>query len=87
MSETAFDTSMDTLLNAEDVSRLHPPVLEPHDMLEKAIRRMDAVHEEQIAVVRNTTSMEVVGVVRQVDVMNAYNAAIMKAHAAERGED
>jgi CIC family chloride channel protein len=87
MSETAFDTSMDTLLNAKDVSRLHPPVLEPHDMLEKAIRRMDAVHEEQIAVVRNTTSMEVVGVVRQVDVMNAYNAAIMKAHAAERGED
>lgn len=87
MSESAFDTSRDALLHAEDVSRLHPPVLEPHDMLEKAIRRMDAVHEEQIAVVKNTTSMEVVGVVRQVAVMNAYNTAIMKAHAAERGED
>lgn len=87
LSESAFDTSMDALLNAEDVSRLHPPVLEPHDMLEKAMRRMDAVHEEQIAVVRNTTSMEVVGVARQVAVMNAYNKAIMTAHAAERGED
>ncbi|MGY8957971.1 MAG: chloride channel protein [Alphaproteobacteria bacterium] len=87
LSDSAFDTSRDAALHAEDVARLHPPVLEPHVILEKAIDRMNAVHEQHIAVVRNETSMEVVEFVHQLDVMDAYNNAIKQAHAAERGED
>ena len=87
LSDSAFDTSRDAALHAKDVARLHPPVLEPHVILEKAIDRMNAVHEQHIAVVRNETSMEVVEFVHQLDVMDAYNNAIKQAHAAERGED
>ena len=87
LSEFAFDTSHDATLHAEDVARLNPPVLEPHVILEKAIARMNAVHEEHIAVVRNDTTMEVVGFVHQLDVMDAYNNVIRQAHATERGED
>lgn len=86
LSGTAFDTSLDSLINAEDVARRHPPVLAPHDMLEKAMKLMDEVHEEHIAVVDDISTMRVVGFVHQVDVMNAYNTAIMQAHADERGE-
>jgi CIC family chloride channel protein len=86
MSDAAFDHSVDGLVNAIDVTRTNPPVLTPEADLEAAIRLMEQVHEEHIAVVDGPDSMKLVGVVNEVEVMLAYNRALMRARAEERGE-
>lgn len=84
--DSAFDTSMDALLNADDVSRHHPPALTVEDNLEVAMTLMDTVQEPIIAVVADRGSMRVVGYVRQRDILLAYNRALMQARAEESGE-
>jgi len=86
MSDAAFDHSVDGLINAIDVTRTHPPVLTPEADLEDAIKLMEQVHEEHIAVVDSRETMKLVGVVNEVEVMLAYNRALMRARAEERGE-
>ena len=86
LSGSAFDTSLDDVVNASDVVRKHPPVLTPDTDLEVAIKLMEDVHEEHIAVVENRDSMKMVGVVHEVEVMLAYNRALMRARAEEHGE-
>ena len=83
LADTAFDTEIDLLLNAQDVARLHPPVLEPGQDLGAAIRRMQSEGQDHIAVVDDHDSMKLVGVVHQRDVMTAYRRAILGA----RGDD
>lgn len=83
LADTAFDTEIDPLLNAQDVARLHPPVLECDQDLGAAIRRMQSEGEDHIAVVDDYDTMRLVGVVHQRDVMTAYRRAILAA----RGED
>ncbi len=86
LSDTAFDTELDAVINAEDVARRNPPVLAPKDTLDKAMSVMDAVDEEHIAVVHDTDSMIVVGFVHQLDVVTTYNQAVLEARAEEQGE-
>jgi len=86
LSEAAFNTSYDDLVNAADVARTHPPVLLPGADLEAAIKLMEDVHEEHVAVVADSGSMKMVGVVDEVAVMLAYNRALERARAEERGE-
>ena len=71
LSGTAFDTSMDNILNAGDVARLHPPVLAVGDSIERALNLMQDVGEEHIGVVENYDSLILVGFVHEVDVMLA----------------
>ena len=47
---------------------------------------MEDVHEEHIAVVDSKDNMKLVGVVNEVEVMLAYNRALMRARAEEHGE-
>ena len=86
MADAAFDTSVNGLINAADVTRTHPPVLTPEVDLDAAIKLMEDVHEEHIAVVADKQGMRLVGVVNEVEVMLAYNRALMRARAEERGE-
>ncbi len=86
LSGEAFDTSRDNVLNAGDIARLHPPVLEAGDNLDKAMKLMDTVQEDQVAVVENTENMKLVGIVRERDVMRAYNRALAAERAEEHGE-
>ncbi len=86
LSDTAFDTELDAIINAEDVARRNPPVLTPEDTLDQAMSVMDAVDEEHIAVVHKADDMIVAGFVHQLDVVTAYNQAVMEARAEEQGE-
>jgi len=86
LSDAAFDHSVDSLLNAVDVMRADPPVLTPDTDLDGALKLMEDVHEEHIAVVDGKDTMKLVGVVNEVEVMLAYNRALMRARAEEHGE-
>lgn len=79
LSDTAFDTSLDMLLNAQDVTHLHPLALDLDDDLGKAFRLMESGGEDHVPVVRDHESMRLVGVVHQRDVMHAHSRAIMGA--------
>ncbi len=77
--------SLDALLNAADVARRHPPVAEAGDGIDRALRLMREVGEEHLAVVESRETMRPVGFLHQVDVMVAYNRALMEARREERG--
>ncbi len=86
LSDAAFDPNCEDVINAADVARTHPPVLTPGVDLDGALKLMEDSHEEHIAVVKDRDSMEVLGVVHEVDVTLAYNRALMRARAEEHGE-
>lgn len=86
LGDAAFDTSNDSRLKAQDVARRNPPTLAPEDTLDRAIKLMDSVHEEHIAVVTDRYVMRVVGFVHQLDVMSAYNRAVLESRAEEQGD-
>lgn len=80
LAEAAFDHQLDGLVNAGDVARLNPPILETHDTLETAIELMDTTHEEHIPVIDSAGSRRLVGFVHERDVMLAYNKALVQLH-------
>ena len=86
LSEDALDGSLDGLLNANDVARHHPPVAVAAGGIDQALRLMRDSGEEHIAVVDALGTMRLVGFLHQVDVMLAYNRALMAARREERGE-
>jgi CIC family chloride channel protein len=86
LSEAAFDTSYDALLNAGEVLRANPPVLARDANLEDARCLLDESHEDRLAVVDDLETMVMVGYLRGRDIIDAYNQALMQARAEERGE-
>ncbi len=86
LSEDALDGSLDGLLNANDVARHHPPVAVASGGIDQALRLMRDSGEEHIAVVETRETMRLVGFLHQVDVMRAYNRALIAARREERGE-
>lgn len=83
LSEAAFDHTLDDLVNAGDVARLNPPMLETGDNLETAIAVMEEADEEHIAVVDGRASKKLVGFVHERDVMFAYNRELVRVHREE----
>jgi CIC family chloride channel protein len=86
LSAEALDGLLDGLLNAADVARRHPPVAAADGAIDRALRAMRDSGEEHIAVVESGGSMRLVGYLRQVDVMVAYNRALMAARREEPGD-
>ena len=86
LSDGAFDHSIDDVVNARDVARLHPPVLSSDDSLERALEMMESTGEEHVGVVEDRESMKLVGFVHEIDVMVVYNRALLEARREERGE-
>ncbi len=86
LAEAAFDTSRDNDLSAADVARSKPPAVMVTADLEEARRVIENAAEDQIAVVSDGDSLRLVGYLRERDVMQAYQAALMQARAEERGE-
>jgi CIC family chloride channel protein len=85
LAESAFDTELDLLLNAEDVCRPRPPVLAEQDDLEAAMALIDSVQEEIVAVVDDKKENRLKGYVRQRDVVRAYDKALLQARDEEFG--
>jgi len=86
LSDTAFDTSLDMLLNAQDVAHVHPIALDAADDLGKAFRLMESEDEDHVPVVEDHDSMVLVGILHQRDVMHAHSRAIFSARESS-GED
>lgn len=86
LGDEAFDHDLDALLNAADVARRRPPVLELADTLEKAIKYMISTGEEHMAVVEHDETMRLVGCVHESDILLEYNRQIMRMRAEERGD-
>lgn len=87
MSDAAFEHELDTLLNAGDIARLHPPVLTLDDDMETAVRRMRETGEHLLAVVEDLDGMVLAGTVRYDDVMDVYNQALVRRRHEELGHD
>lgn len=84
LSETAFDPSLNPLINAADAARRHPPVLRLSDNLETALRKMSDSGESLLAVVDDAESCEFLGAVDEKHVMVAYNRALLQSRHEER---
>ena len=83
LSEVAFDHDVDNLINAGDVARLHPPLLEVNDDLETANKVIRDSGEHYIAVVENHKNMKFVGTLHETDVMAAYNRTLIEVRSEE----
>jgi CIC family chloride channel protein len=79
LADSAFDTSMDVLLKAQDVTHLHPLALDADDDLGKAFRLMESGGEDHVPVVENHDSMRLIGIIHQRDVMHAHSKVILGA--------
>jgi CIC family chloride channel protein len=86
LAEAAFDPSFDPLLRALDVARPNPPLLAAADDLETAIRTMEGAGEQHLAVIDDREACRLIGFVHERDVMLAYNRALLRIRAEERGE-
>jgi len=83
LSDIAFDHDVDNLINAGDVARTHPPVLDATDNLEVANRVFRESGEHYIAVVENHDNMIYVGTLYEADVLAAYNRALVETRREE----
>ena len=83
LSEIAFDHDVDNLINAGDIARIHPPLLDVDDDLETANKVIRDSGEHYIAVVENHDNMRFVGTLHETDVMSAYNRALVEARREE----
>ncbi len=86
LADGAFDHSLDGIVNAGDVARLHPPSLRAGDDLNAALAKMQSTGEEHLAVVESDETLKLVGFVHEIDVMLVYNRALLEARREERGE-
>lgn len=86
LSEAAFDPVLDDLVNAMDVCRRNPPVLEADDTLERALATMVRAKEEHVAVVAHEETRTFVGCIHESAALLAFNRALMEARAEERGD-
>jgi CIC family chloride channel protein len=83
LSAAAFDHDVDNLINAGDVARVHPPILDLDDDLETANKVIRDSGEHYIAVVENHENMKFVGTLHETEVMSAYNKALVAARHEE----
>ena len=85
LSETAYDPSLDDLINAEDVVRRNPPMLTVDDDLETALKLMRTTGERFVAVVENLESRTFAGCLYERDAMSTYNRALLENRRQEHG--
>jgi CIC family chloride channel protein len=86
LSETAFDSAMDLLINASDVARRRPPVLLSDDHLETALNKMADSGESLIAVIDDKEHRRFLGAIEERQAMAAYNRDLLSARHEERDD-
>ena len=79
----AFESGLDSLVNARDIMRLRPPVLTAGADLEDALKAMNRTGEDCLPVVEDDGSMQVIGIVHHKAAVVAYNLALLQARAEE----
>jgi CIC family chloride channel protein len=77
--DVAFDTDVDTLINARDAAR-KVTIIEGDDNLERALFLMDAAGENHLPVVDNAQDLGVIGILHHNRALREYNKALLSAH-------
>lgn len=72
---------------AADIARRRVGFLAADETLADALDLLQATGEPWLPVVEDRDSLRVIGIIRQADVLLAYNRALLQARAEERGED
>ncbi len=85
INEMALDPEFKTPVRAGEMARPVAVVLKAGDSLEEALRQLEASGEEFLPVIDDEQSRKVVGILRQADVLLAYNHALLEAQAEESG--
>ncbi|MEQ9812230.1 MAG: chloride channel protein, partial [Azospirillaceae bacterium] len=90
--EAAAEAGADPLVEektrtAADIARRRIGYVALHEDLAHALNMLQTSGEPWLPVVDDRDSRKVVGVIRQADVLLAYNRALLQARAEERGED
>ena len=83
LADAAFDHEVDNLINAGDIARANPPLLDADDDLQTANKLIRDSGEHYIAVVENHDSMLFVGTLHETALMLAYNRALIEVRAQE----
>jgi len=84
--ETLFDQECDQAVDASEIARVHPPILQESDNLIDAMRVMRESGEDHIAVIRDPHTQKFSGCVHHRDVMTAYNRALLKVRHEEHNQ-
>ena len=84
--QAALDPDKSANLTARDIAGLNPIFLVCNDNLEHALAVLAQVPEDDVPVVRDAQSLEVVGLVRHHDVLSVFNQALLKVQAEEHDE-
>ena len=84
LDEAAFDRSHDDEWTAKDVTGQEPALLALDDDLMTAVNLFDASGEAHLPVVRDRTSMTLVGMAHEHRVLTHYHRAVIRA-APKRG--
>ncbi len=87
LSDFAFQHDLDSLVNAGDVARVNPPVLNRYDDIEVAVNLMEKTKERIIAVIESTDDRKLVGAVTYGEVMTEFNRKLMERRREELGHD
>ena len=84
--QAALDPASAADLTARDIASPHPLFLAMNENLEKALSVLERVPEDDVPVVRDPQTLEVVGLVRHHDVLTVFNQALLDVQAEEHNE-
>jgi len=87
LHETAFDTSRDAELIADNLARKRPAVLAAGEDLENAFQTFATSGEVNLPVVENYDTMLMIGVAQEHEVVLAYHRARDRARGEDSGGD
>ncbi|MEM7172954.1 MAG: chloride channel protein [Pseudomonadota bacterium] len=86
LHEVAFDTSHDDELNAGMLARKRFPALQARDDLDTAVKLYSVTGEVHVPIVDDHSTMRMMGLAHEHEVMLAYRRALNEARAEERGD-
>ena len=87
LADAAFAPQQpETPVLARDLARRLPAALLPWEDLERALGVAESTREDRLPVIDSREGGRVIGEVRRADLIRAYNHALLRARAIERGE-
>jgi len=86
LSSGVHENELDTVVTALELAHTEKVTVTPATSLFRALTLMQQNGLGQLPVVDNAHDLHLLGFVREVDVLRAYNRAIQEARAMERGE-
>ena len=84
--QVALDRESNSELTAREIASANPIFLAMNDDLEHALTVLERVPDDDVPVVRDASSLEVIGLIRHHDVLTAFNQALIEVQADDHDE-